>query len=183
MAERDKEEVWRLARLVGRDPMIFAHWTAGHYDQPFSDYHLNIGADGTLYTDVASLADRLAHTWKQNTGGIGVSLCCAYNATPDDFGPEPPTTTQIDMLAQVIAVLCQGLDVPCDYAHVRTHAEQADEDGYGPATTCERWDLWLFPGVEKGQGGEAIRAMAGAYLKAARGMRDRPSQENKRRQT
>ena len=50
--------------------------------------------------------------------------------------------------------MCQELGIACDFDHVRMHAEQADVDGYGPATTCERWDLWFLRNPkDKGTGG------------------------------
>jgi hypothetical protein len=112
-----------------------------------------------------SLTEVLAHTWHQNTGSIGLSiLCCAF-ADTNDLGAEPPTEAQIEMMAQVVAALCLGLDLPCDAQHVRTHAEQADIDDYGPATTCERWDLWfLHNGDAPGSGGDILRGKAIFYM-------------------
>lgn len=97
-------------------------------------------------------------------------LCC-FNATPNDLGPEPPTDYHIEGMAQVIAVLCHELELPVDLDHVRTHAEQADIDGYGPATTMERWDVWILrEGDEPGSGGEILRGKAKYYL--AHGLMD-----------
>lgn len=144
---------------------IFLHWTAGHYGQTFPDYHFNIDADGTVLTSVDDLTTVLAHTWKQNSGSVAVSLCCCYNANTHSLGPEPPTDAQIEAMAQVVAALCRGIGLSCDYDHVRTHAEQADIDEYGPATTCERWDLWfLKDGQARGSGGEIIRGKAIWYM-------------------
>lgn len=153
---------------AGAIDRIFLHWSAGHYGQPFPDYHLNIDHDGTIYASVDDLTATLAHTWHQNTGSVGVSvLCCAF-ADTHSLGDEPPTAVQIDTMAQVVAVLCQELGLPCDFDHVRTHAEQADRDGYGPATTCERWDLWfLSDGDAPGSGGDTLRAKAQACIDAA----------------
>lgn len=149
----------------GRIGRIFLHWSAGHYGQPFPDYHFNIDADGTVYAAVDDLTVTLAHTWHQNTGSVAVSLLCCAFADTDSLGSEPPTTAQIETMACVVGELCQGLGIPCDYAHVRTHAEQADIDGYGPATTCERWDLWfLADGQTPGSGGDVMRANARAYM-------------------
>jgi N-acetyl-anhydromuramyl-L-alanine amidase AmpD len=161
------------------------HWSAGHYGQPHGSYHYNIDQDGTVYTGVESLTERLPHTWEQNSGSVGVSmLCCAF-ASPDDLGDparveqygeeylndneipyEPPTDAQIEAMAQVVAVLCQELAVPMEY--VKTHAEQALIDGYGPGSgdPQTRWDLWVLPGVIKGQGGNAIRGKAVYYMGA-----------------
>jgi hypothetical protein len=89
--------------------------------------------------------------------------CCAF-ATSNDLGDEPPTDAQIEAMSQCVAALCKGLDIPIDKDHVRTHAEQADIDEYGPATTCERWDLWFLKnGEEQGTGGDIIRGKANFY--------------------
>lgn len=43
-------------------------------------------------------------------------------------------------------------------------AEAAELDGYGPNTTCERWDLWTLPGsTDWGSGGDYVRGKALYY--------------------
>ncbi len=153
---------------VGAIDRIFLHWSAGHYDNPSSKYHISITGDGRILVAMP-LTETGEHTYMQNTGSVGVSiLCCAdavaYADGRVDFGNVPPTDVQVDIMARVVAALCQGLGLLPDFAHVRTHAEQADLDDYGPATTWERWDLWALPGVPAGQGGEIIRQMAAAIL-------------------
>src|SRR5664280_66601 len=79
----------------GEISQIFLHWSAGHYGQPFPDYHINIDQDGQLYSAITKLTTLLPHTWRHNSGAVGVALlCCAY-ATPADLGNEPPTEVQI----------------------------------------------------------------------------------------
>ena len=147
---------------AGNIDRIFLHWSAGHYCQFFEDYHINIDYDGAIIVTTDDLTEIKAHTWRQNSGSVGVSLACAYNATTNNLGPEPPTLAQLDTMARVVRVLCDGLGIPVDYDHVRTHAEQADIDDYGPATTCERWDGWFWiDGDAPGGGGDKIREMAG----------------------
>jgi hypothetical protein len=82
-----------------------------------------------------------------------------------DFGPEPPTAAQIEATSQVVAVLCQELGVPADADYVRTHAEQADIDGYGVNSDDPemRWDLTYLPGYDE-PGGELIRGKANWYM-------------------
>ena len=97
----------------GKIKHIYLHWTAGRYDQFFDDYHLNIDGDGKVYHTCASLDERKAHTYQRNSGSIGITLCCALDASwqgeKPDLGSYPPTTLQLVALAKVVAVLCAGL--------------------------------------------------------------------------
>lgn len=156
-----KSSIYENAYSVRRVPQLFLHWSAGHYGQPSERYHINIDYDGSVYLTVDDLSSILQHTWKQNTGNIGITmLCCAF-ATSNNLGNSPPTHEQIEAMAQVIAVLTLALGLPCDYNYVRTHAEQADIDGYGPSTTCERWDLAILSnGDEWMSGGNILRGKA-----------------------
>jgi len=160
------DDLCQLARAAkGNIDCIYLHWSAGHYGQPFANYHINIDYDGSLLTSVASLSVPLAHTWQRNYRSVGVAMLCCALATPHNLGNEPPTELQIEAMAQVVAVLCRELELPVDFYHVRTHAEQADLDGYGPATTWERWDLWILrQGDPPGSGGHVIRGKALWYL-------------------
>jgi len=147
LAANAREELWRKAKSVGRDCSIYLHWTAGHYDQKFDDYHINIDGDGRIWL-MADLTETLSHTWKRNTGSVGVTLCCAVGGNTVDLGEEPPTETQIEVMSEVICSLADGLWLTIDKKHVMTHGEAADNiDGewchepYGCQSTCERWDL------------------------------------------
>ena len=148
MAADARESIWSQARAYGREPKIYLHWTAGHYGQLYlDDYHIAIDKDGTIYTD-APLDDVLAHTWRRNSGAVGITLACCAGATSEDLGPEPPTAKQIEVMAQAIVAVADGLWLTIDRDHVLTHGEAADNiDGiypheeYGPLTTVERWDL------------------------------------------
>lgn len=164
LALQAKSDLWQQAHELGRDVKLYLHWTAGHYGQFFADYHINIDADGGIYLSTDDLSEVKSHTWSRNTGSVGIALACAYQATTDDLGQEPPTEKQIETTAQVVAALAVSLDLTIDRACVMTHAEAADEDGYGPVTTCERWDLWLLhTGDEPGNGGDIIRGKAAWY--------------------
>lgn len=169
MAEESKDELWDMAESRGRDAMIYLHWSAGHYGSFFDDYHINIDEDGSLYTDTDDLAEVKAHTEGRNGGAVGVALACCYKASPTNLGPEPPTEKQVESMAQVVAILCQGLDIPLDAEHVMTHGEAADEDEYGlddDEPDC-RWDLAkLFDADELGTGGDIIREKAHKYMNA-----------------
>ncbi len=99
---------------------------------------------GKLYLS-ADLDEVLAHTWRRNSGAVGISLCCCAFATSANLGDEPPTPQQIEAMAQATAAIANGLWLTIDRQHVLTHGEAADNiDGiypheeYGPLTTVER---------------------------------------------
>ena len=150
LASDARQEIWGKAQANGREPKIYLHWSAGHYFQKFDDYHVNITADGRLWL-MSDLSDTLAHTWRRNSGAVGISLCCCAGATTGDLGDEPPTSQQIEAMAQAIAAIADGLWLTIDRDHVMTHGEAADSvdgiytwdesDCYGPQHTVERWDL------------------------------------------
>lgn len=148
MASDAREAIWSLAQDYGREPKIYLHWTAGHYHQKFDDYHVNIDKDGRIFVSTNDLSDVLAHTWRRNSGSVGITLDCCAGATSEDLGDEPPTAKQIEAMAQCIQVVADALWLTIDMKHVMTHGEAADNmDGlnahedYGPQSTVERWDL------------------------------------------
>lgn len=148
MASDAREAIWEAAQGYGREPKIYLHWTAGHYYQKFDDYHVNIDKDGRIFVSTDDLSEVLAHTWRRNSGSVGITLDCCAGATSDDLGSEPPTLKQIESMAQCIQVVADALWLTIDIKHVMTHGEAADNvDGlnthedYGPQSTVERWDL------------------------------------------
>lgn len=179
IASDARESIWRQAESVGREPKIYLHWSAGHYNTVFDDYHVNITADGTLYI-TGDLDEVKAHTYHRNTGAVGISLCCAYGATTNDLGDEPPTQAQIEAMSQAIEAIADGLWLTIDMEHVMTHGEAADNvdgiyasDQYGPQTTVERWDLQFLGSSEspyyttnyndEHTGGNVLRGKANWY--------------------
>ena len=168
LAEASKEELWILANGKNRDVKIYLHWSAGHYQQIFEEYHLNICGNGDLIASTDNFAKILAHTYCRNTGAVGISLCCAYLATPADLGLEPPTIQQIATLTTVIAILAKVLDLTIDQNRVMTHGEAGDNvdslllhECYGQNTTRERWDLAILKENEDwGSGGIYLRKQA-----------------------
>ena len=193
-----EKELSKLAKQArGRITTIYLHWTAGHYGQVFDDYHLCIDKDGTVYVNCEDLCERKAHTWKRNNGTIGIALCCgcgaecelpsaiaagaAWGATERDeyrdpyqamvdFGSEPPTPIQIEVLAKIVAILCKELDLTNSSDRVMTHCEIAFRDGYGPGSGDPetKWDLWFLPDNARNNrlcpGGCLIRGKAAYYL-------------------
>ena len=180
MAENCRESIWEQARAYGREPKIYLHWTAGHYGQYYlNDYHIAIDYDGSIYVE-HDLDEVLAHTYRRNTGAVGITLACCVGATSDDLGSEPPTAEQIEAMAQVIVAVADGLWLTIDKNHVLTHGEAADnEDGiyphdpYGPKADCQRWDLEYLGTNESpsfnpyatdgSRGGDVLRGKANWY--------------------
>ena len=126
------------------------------------------------------LDEILSHTWRRNTGAIGVTLLCGYQANTSDLGLEPPTAAQIEGMARAIEALADGLWLTICKEFVATHGECADNEtndwcheDYGPRTTCERWDLEYLqtdespafnPWAEDGsRGGDVLRGKANWY--------------------
>lgn len=179
IALQSKSNLWAAAKTVGRDVKLYLHWSAGHYGQFSPAYHIHIDHDGSVYVNGNDLSRVLSHTYKRNTGAIGISLACCVGAdTQGNWGVAPPTSAQIEAMAQVVAILANALDLTIDIYRVMTHAEAANNlDGvnpgyeangyqngmYGPGYSCERWDLWFFPGVAKGEGGNVLRGKANWY--------------------
>ena len=150
---------------------LYLHWTAGRYHQFFDDYHLNVDEDGQVYRTCHCLSEHKSHTYKRNTGAVGIALCCAldasWNATLPQFGTVPPTQKQLNSLAWIVAILCTELGLVINSDTVMTHGEAAYRDGYGPGSGDPetRWDLfWVLD--ERGefrQGGVYVRELARQY--------------------
>ena len=184
MGRDSYDSLWSTAKRYGRDVKLYLHWSSGHYNSIFDDYHINITGDGTLYC-TGDLDECKAHTWRRNRGSVGISLCCAYKATSNNIGPEPPTEIQINQMARVIAVLANALDLTIDKYRVLTHGEAADNydeytgayesnEVYGPVYgDCERWDLqylgtdespkFLKSYTDPATGGNVLRGKANWY--------------------
>lgn len=176
MVENARDTIWEQAKSQGRNPKVYLHWSAGRYDSVFDDYHINITGAGKIFVTTNDLSEIKSHTWRRNTGSIGISLCCAYNATSSDLGEYAPTDIQIETIAKVIDVVATGLWLTINKEHVLTHGEAADnEDGiwchepYGPKNGCERWDLEFLetsespkydPWDEEHRGGSILRGKA-----------------------
>lgn len=151
MAKDAKYNLWAKANGVYRDPKIYLHWTAGGYNTCYDDYHICITGDGYIYVMTDDLSETLEHTWRRNMGAIGVTLCCGKGAGSKDLGSYPPTTPQIESMAQVIATLCTALKLRIDKEHVLTHGEAADnEDGLWPHEPYAWWNDGYGDGDTRG---------------------------------
>ena len=186
LAEASRQAVWQKAEACGREPKIYLHWSAGHYGQFFDDYHINIDADGSYYISTSDFAETLAHTWKRNTGAIGISLACCVGANTETLGSEPPTAAQIEAMAKAIDAVATAWWLTIDTKHVLTHGEAADNldgeryhDRYGCYNGCERWDLqylgtdespcFVWDYKDARTGGNVLRGKANWYRNQRKG--------------
>jgi len=127
---------------------IVFHWSAGRYDQVFNDYHYNITYNpktkqAKIVKTCESDDELKAHTWHKNTGRIGIALACCYNATSENLGNYPPVEAQIEMACALAGQLIKKYNLPPE--EIKSHAEWATLDGYGPGSDDPetRWDLWI----------------------------------------
>ena len=181
LATAAKSDLESMAAGAGKPVQVVLHWSAGHYNTVFGDYHINITGDGRLHITTNDFSEKKNHNYYKNTAAIGVSLCCGVDITTNNKGTEPPTRAQVESMSQVIAVLSQSLDIPIDKEHFPTHGESADNEDYevyfpestgypnntyGPKSDCERWDLEVLymdestkfdPYDEDNRGGNVLR--------------------------
>ena len=178
----DETELLEMAKFAkGKIKAIVMHWTAGNYGHVYDDYHFCINSDGSfdvpLGRQIDCLGLVLAHTWRRNTGVVGIAIEAARGANcknTDEAGLEivwgkkaVPTPEQIDGLARAVAIICYGSGIPLNNDCVVTHAEIASVDGYGYEDDDPemKWDLLRLPG-QLGNGGDIIRSRAESYLTA-----------------
>ena len=184
LAGEYREALAAAAAEYGRETKVYLHWSAGHYGQFWSDYHVQIDRDGEIYVIAdGALDDVLAATYHRNSGSVSVCLLGCLGANTNNLGQESPTPLQIEGMAKAIAALCNGLWLTIDKQRVLTHGEAADnEDGiyphdpYGPKNGCDRWDLEYLGTLESptfhpwaedgGRGGDVLRGKANWYRKA-----------------
>lgn len=189
LAGEYREALAATAAEYGRETKVYLHWSAGHYGQFWSDYHVQIDRDGEIYVIAdGALDDVLAATWRRNSGSVSVCILGCLDADTNGLGAEPPTDAQIEAMAKAIAALCNGLWLTIDKQRVLTHGEAAaNEDGIHPHPAYAlwhdeihdgdtRWDLEYlgtmespkyFPTATDGmRGGDVLRGKANWYRKA-----------------
>ena len=189
LAGEYREALAAAAAEYGRETKVYLHWSAGHYGQFWSDYHVQIDRDGEIYVIAdGALDDVLAATWRRNSGSVSVCILGCLDADTNSLGAEPPTDAQIESMAKAIAALCNGLWLTIDKQRVLTHGEAAaNEDGIRPHLAYAlwhdeihdgdtRWDLEYlgtmespkyYPTATDGmRGGDVLRGKANWYRKA-----------------
>ena len=101
--------------------MITLHWTAGHYDQLFDDYHMCIDGNGTVHI-MNDLDAYGAHCYHENSNNFGIATCSNVNASLNgdgymgystyEPGPEPVNGLQLEAMATLVYLCCVQWNIP-----------------------------------------------------------------------
>lgn len=204
MANDSRQQVWDIAKSLGREPKVYLHWSAGGYQSIDDDYSICITYDprsGTAklvdMTD-GDLVTARAHTYHRNSASVGISICSAAGATTNNLGGCPPTPAQIELMAQAIEAICDGWWLTINSTYVMTHGEAANnDDGWNthepyavwsipqPDDGNTRWDLeWINyaenseynpEATDGSRGGDVIRGKANYYRDKLRPVQHDPS--------
>lgn len=164
-----------LQEAAGGIDRIYLHWTGCDGDVVnLPDYTVVIDPAGEYHALHDDFTERLAHTWRRNSRSIGIAMACCKDAvcyydSPDgiDLGDEPPTKSQVEAMAMLVAKAEEILGLTAD--DVYTHAEIAEIDGYGITSGDPdmRWDLLYLPDYNNNEilvpGGDLIRGKAEWY--------------------
>lgn len=125
---------------------ITFHWTAGTWTWTNTEhYHYIVSFDNKAKLNkILPLNKAGSHTWKRNSGNIGIAFAGMLGATSVDFGKYPIKPEQIEMGAKLAAELSIKYNIPL--ANIKDHAYYARLDGYYP----DRWDVGIYwPQLEK----------------------------------
>ena len=186
LAYAAKAELYATADEHNKPVQVVLHWTAGKYYSYFDSYSINIDGDGDIHIMNRDFASPTGHNYMKNSASIGITMCCAYNATTDDLGEYPPTEEQIEAMAKIMAVLSEALEIDIDIHHMPSHGDSAmnydykvyfsdytgyPDNVYGPAANCERWDLqkirdtdpWTTDPDDPMSGPNQLRSLARAF--------------------
>ena len=113
---------------------IICHWTGGPYKANSIDrkhYHFIFEDDGREVVGNHSVSANkrprkgryAAHTYRCNTGSIGLSVACMRGAKERNFGRYPMTEIQFEAMCAKAAALCNQYDIPVTARTVLSHAE------------------------------------------------------------
>lgn len=112
------------------------HWSATNYfwKPPHKNYHFVIDGDGRV-VQYLSLMTVGAHTWRRNTGNIGIAFAAMWDDPKTSWFDCPIKDVQIEAMACLTAELMIKLNIP--FENVHDHAFFAKLDKYWPY----RWDI------------------------------------------
>lgn len=120
---------------------VVLHWAGSSYTGYSRHYQINICLDPNSNEPFALVADKStfgnpdihSHTYKRNTGKIGVSFICMF-----DIKKYPVTESMIQLASQVNVILCEKYDLD-PIIDIKDHADYARMDFYSHL----RWDTEL----------------------------------------
>jgi hypothetical protein len=147
------------------------HWTGGAYKPNATDrkhYHFIIDGDGNVIRchDPRKV---LSHTWRANTGAIGVAVAAMHGAVERPFnrGPCPLLSKQLTALSSLSARLCAEYDIPVSKWSTMSHSEVQPTLGIRQK---RKWDINWLPDMvgpaDPHTVGDRIRGMVARDLKA-----------------
>lgn len=167
------------------------HHTGGSHTPNPTDlraYHRLLDGDGLAHRgvfDISANAGRLrpgayaAHTWKLNSGNIGVAVCAMGGSEwGDPFSARSfPTNVQIDAMLNLTADLCEEYGIAPNADLVLSHAEVEQRLG---VTQRNKWDFDYHPrGPRKSRNalaiGDELRAELRRILGGKKILPPRPS--------
>lgn len=132
---------------------IICHWTGGRYSANSTDkkhYHFLFEGNGNevvgkwpIYANEKIKKGRYAaHTFRCNTGSIGLSLACMFGATKNAFGSFPMNEIQFMAMCRKSAKLCLEYNIPVTNKTVLSHAEVQNNLGIEQR---QKWDFTVLP--------------------------------------
>lgn len=156
---------------------IILHWTAGGNSATALDrahYHFLVEGDGKVVRGDHSIDDNVntndgdyaAHTLGANTRSIGVSMCGMAGASESPFrpGPAPIRKVQWEVLAKVVADLCETYSIPVTDKTVLGHGEVQSNLGIKQRGKWDPMVLPWSPGLSRREVGDQFRSMVTELL-------------------
>lgn len=177
---------------------IYLHWTVAPFGCVFRDYNAEVDLEGGRWVirlthdpiDNATGDGEANHTFRRNTGAVGISIAGMDHATFSNFGPDPVQMHEMEYLCAAAAAFARKYSIqsnspaPAKYPGggrpdrertIMTHAEAAlmtPGDGDYPHYYCFkdggdpdcRWDL----ATTNAQGHQPTEAEAFAQADALR---------------
>jgi hypothetical protein len=114
---------------AGTIDRIYLHWVVAPFHHEFDDYNAEIDLDaaGTQWNMIMTHDPRdnargvnnnpvASHTYRRNTGAVGISVAGMDGATFGNFGPDPIQMHELEFLCACAAAFAQKYDVQADAA-------------------------------------------------------------------
>lgn len=142
---------------------IIVHWTAGAHTPNSNDlghYHFLIPNDGRIVrgqhpvthnSEGAPIGSAghpyAAHTYKLNSGSIGIAMCGMEGADVGKLGKYPLNQAQWDAAVELCAILCRRYGIGTGIRDILGHCEVKKVYGIDQLS---KWDPWYpFPGIQE----------------------------------